>query len=223
MLQLYCLPGRAIAELFYLFPASGTVWASARRRESRIAHFIFATFFYVGAVMLISSMINPKARSKSENVTLASANSPRAQNTRRPRSQTIINEGSRTAPVELDQVINQIGGFAVQLEKGEELVTNSSDWEPQSANEAEASANEVVNPSFTSVEEKFINDPRHSEAVKVATQAAYATSSRQNWKDGRLTGWAVPSTTNTGCTLVSYTIDQVSSDRQPASSVAICN
>ncbi len=46
MWKLYCLPGRALAELGYLFPGKGELWTSQRRRESGCAIFIFATIFW---------------------------------------------------------------------------------------------------------------------------------------------------------------------------------
>jgi len=46
MWNLYCLPGRIIAEIGYLFPGRGQLWASQRRRESGFAAFIFATGFW---------------------------------------------------------------------------------------------------------------------------------------------------------------------------------
>ena len=44
--NLYCLPGRIIAHLEYLFPGRGQLWASGRRKDSVVSHFIFATLFY---------------------------------------------------------------------------------------------------------------------------------------------------------------------------------
>lgn len=46
MLRIYNLPGRAIAELSYLWPKKGQVWQSGRRREHSFVHFCYSTVFY---------------------------------------------------------------------------------------------------------------------------------------------------------------------------------
>lgn len=44
--KLYCLPGRIIAWLEYFFPGRGQVWASGRRKDNEIVHFLFSTAVY---------------------------------------------------------------------------------------------------------------------------------------------------------------------------------
>lgn len=46
MWHFYCFPGRVITEIGYLFPKSGQLGASKRRRESGVAAFLFATVFW---------------------------------------------------------------------------------------------------------------------------------------------------------------------------------
>ena len=50
MWHLYCLPGRVITEIGYLFPKPGQITASRRRRENGFAVFLFATMFWVLAL-----------------------------------------------------------------------------------------------------------------------------------------------------------------------------
>ena len=45
-LKLYSLPGKLIAELWYLWPKKGQIWASGRRREHGFVHFMYSTVFY---------------------------------------------------------------------------------------------------------------------------------------------------------------------------------
>lgn len=59
MWRLYCLPGRIITELGYLFPGRNQLWASKRRRESGFAAFIFATAFW--AIMFVYAWPSIKA------------------------------------------------------------------------------------------------------------------------------------------------------------------
>jgi len=55
MLWLYCLPGRLFAELGFLWHGKGGVTGSARRRESRLAHFIYATIFWLILAFFLSA------------------------------------------------------------------------------------------------------------------------------------------------------------------------
>jgi hypothetical protein len=50
MLSLYNLPGKILANLWYLWPKKGQVWASARRKDNRFVHFVYSTVVY--AVLL---------------------------------------------------------------------------------------------------------------------------------------------------------------------------
>lgn len=59
MWKLYCLPGRVIAELGYLFPGKGQLWASQRRRESGCAAFLFATGFWAAFGFFALPVIAP--------------------------------------------------------------------------------------------------------------------------------------------------------------------
>lgn len=47
ILKLYSLPGKLIAELWYLWPKKGQIWASGRRREHGFVHFMYSTVFYL--------------------------------------------------------------------------------------------------------------------------------------------------------------------------------
>jgi hypothetical protein len=46
MISLYCIPGRLMANLGYLFPGKGELWASRRRKDNRFVHFIYSSAFY---------------------------------------------------------------------------------------------------------------------------------------------------------------------------------
>lgn len=59
MLRFYCLPGKLIANLQYLFPGHrrNTISATARRKDSQLAHFLLATPFWVIAFVLLLGLI----------------------------------------------------------------------------------------------------------------------------------------------------------------------
>lgn len=63
MFEIYCFPGKIIAELGYLFPSRGQLWASARRRDHPLVHFIFATFLYIVAGFIIVAVNAPSQAS----------------------------------------------------------------------------------------------------------------------------------------------------------------
>ncbi len=49
------LPGQLITWLQYMFPPRGQLWASRRRLDSGVIHFMFSIGFYVGLLMLSAS------------------------------------------------------------------------------------------------------------------------------------------------------------------------
>lgn len=53
LFQLYCLPGKLIAELWYLWPKKGQVFASARRRDHGFVHFLYSTMLYLVTVFIL--------------------------------------------------------------------------------------------------------------------------------------------------------------------------
>lgn len=73
MMRFYNLPGRAIAELWYLWPKKGEVWASARRRSHPFVHFLYSTLLYLG-VMVIGVSIFSKSDASQMGVSSASGN-----------------------------------------------------------------------------------------------------------------------------------------------------
>lgn len=59
MFWLYCLPGRLLSYLDWLFPeGSGTAAGTHRRRDSKFAHFIRSTLFYAFVAFVIFAWQN---------------------------------------------------------------------------------------------------------------------------------------------------------------------
>lgn len=52
MLKLYSLPGRILAELWFLWPKKGQIRASGRRRDHPFVHFFYSTAFYLVAAWI---------------------------------------------------------------------------------------------------------------------------------------------------------------------------
>jgi len=46
MIWLYCLPGRLFASLGFLWPSKGDITGTARRRDSKLVHFVYASVFW---------------------------------------------------------------------------------------------------------------------------------------------------------------------------------
>lgn len=55
LLKLYSLPGKLLAELWYLWPKKGEVWASSRRRDHGFVHFLYSTVMYVLAFFMFAA------------------------------------------------------------------------------------------------------------------------------------------------------------------------
>jgi hypothetical protein len=60
MKNLFLFPGKFLAEIGYLFPKRGELFATKRRRESGLVHFFYASFFWiaVGATGLFFAFAN---------------------------------------------------------------------------------------------------------------------------------------------------------------------
>ena len=63
LLGMYCLPGKVIAQLKYLWPSPGQVQASGRRKDSRLVHFVYATVFWGAIAWVLLSPATPNRRS----------------------------------------------------------------------------------------------------------------------------------------------------------------
>lgn len=50
-MKYYNLPGKLIAELWYLWPKKGQIWASGRRREHPLPHFLYSTVIYAVVIL----------------------------------------------------------------------------------------------------------------------------------------------------------------------------
>lgn len=67
MLKLYNIPGRLVAELWYLWPKKGEIWASGRRREHPFVHFLYSTVIYlVAGLILTGSLSNWRSNDRSQ-------------------------------------------------------------------------------------------------------------------------------------------------------------
>lgn len=61
MLKYYNLPGRVLAELWFLWSKKGELWGSARRRNHPFVHFFYSTMIYaIGAFVAYLSMADWK-------------------------------------------------------------------------------------------------------------------------------------------------------------------
>lgn len=63
---MYCFPGKIWTELKYLWPSSGEVSATARRRGNRFAQFVFSTVFYLVVAYFAWIFLADHPRTKNE-------------------------------------------------------------------------------------------------------------------------------------------------------------
>lgn len=67
MLWLYCLPGRILAQLDYLFPeGKGTSAGTRRRKDSKFAHFVRSTAFYLLTFIVVSAFLSHKRHQRTD-------------------------------------------------------------------------------------------------------------------------------------------------------------
>lgn len=53
MLRYYNIPGKLLAEFWFLWSKKGQLWASARRRHHPFVHFFYSTVIYIIVLLLI--------------------------------------------------------------------------------------------------------------------------------------------------------------------------
>lgn len=196
MLKLYCLPGKLFASLGYLFPGKGQLWASARRRESRLAHFIFATpFWALVAFMALGAM------GLRNGITMDSRPSLRPSEA-----------GSK--PIE------QVAEFDADAEattnvKPDKIEAVEPETRDKSADNIDPSQESASNDTSE------IDDPGRRAAVREAVQKAFSSGETQRWEDGGLKGYAVASSPSTdGCRNISYSVDSLPDAQFPP--VKVC-
>jgi len=59
---IYCLPGRILAEYWYLWSKKGQVWQSGRRRKHPFVHFFYSTVIYAVASLVVSIYLSADGR-----------------------------------------------------------------------------------------------------------------------------------------------------------------
>ena len=74
--QMYCIPGRVLAFLSYLYPSRGHLWSSARQRNSTFHHFLLSSAIYAAAIFGVVALIAGAFRSSNPLHTVASASVP---------------------------------------------------------------------------------------------------------------------------------------------------
>lgn len=64
MFWLYCLPGRLFAALGFLWPGKGDVTGTARRRDSKLVHFLYASIFWGLLAMYLSGSFSRQGKAR---------------------------------------------------------------------------------------------------------------------------------------------------------------
>lgn len=60
LLKIYNFPGKLIAELWYLWPKKGQIWASGRRRGHGFVHFMYSSIVYLVAAFVVTGSAGEK-------------------------------------------------------------------------------------------------------------------------------------------------------------------
>lgn len=186
MFWLYCLPGRWLAQIKYLFPTSYVSSVRTRRqKDSPLAHCITSTIIYIVLLtFLIGSFTTEPSQAGAENSHAASEaeavqTQPEQPIEEDPVSEEILATGPQTAPEETPAAMHV-----------------------DEQNESRA-------PAAVSDADSTIN-PETSAKLAIAMDEALSTGQPARWKDGDLSGYAVPSAAEStaGCRNIFYTVDQ---------------
>lgn len=74
--RIYCIPGRIIAEFWYLWSKKGQIWGSGRRRNHQFVHFFYSTVFWF-ITFLVVSLFSVAGTHKPSSDTASSFNTER--------------------------------------------------------------------------------------------------------------------------------------------------
>lgn len=95
-IRIYSLPGKIIAEIWYLWPKKGQIWASGRRRDHGFVHFMYSTIFYFVALFTILAGITNRP-SRTSNVLNQPAHSSLAEPAHSSEEESEYNQGSQAS------------------------------------------------------------------------------------------------------------------------------
>ena len=177
MLRFYCLPGKLIANLQYLFPGHrrNTISATARRKDSQLAHFLLATPFWVIALVPLLGLVGGLVAVVGKEIAPS-----------RPRDVGVIFNAASN-PAQPDDP-----------PKTEETLTAIETLAPREGKAAVQSASETVEPADSRAYAMTHLTPASS--IRDAVSRAFASGKPVRWSaDGR-SGYAVPSNASSnGC------------------------
>jgi hypothetical protein len=203
MFKLYCLPGKFFARIGYLFPGKNQLWASGRRRDSRLAHFLFATPFWlvVGLIafgMIFGSFSNTGRKSNPESV---------------PANDGVSElSASITEPVD---TVEEPSATIEALEQSSELITES-----KAADSQELGNNFVPGAETESAVELRQDELGSLDEVQGAIRSAFISGQPERWEAQGMKGYAVPSVADSkGCRNISYSVDSQRSSNLPTTKV----
>jgi cytoskeletal protein RodZ len=171
------------------------LWASGRRRDSRLAHFFYATVFWGVIVWLFvlprfvaaPDEKNPDKQSVSSQYsssTVATDTDDRAKLLSSPDRRAKLNEDAETPTLRLQ-------------------TSGANDAPATSAESSNGSDDEVETPSLLSIDE-----------VQQAVARAFVSGKPERWRGGKLRGYVVPSELLVaGCRTILVTNDKEPNSR----------
>ena len=187
LLKLYCLPGRAIAHLNWLFPSRHMdAIRSARQHDSTLVHFMSSTGIYIFAAFLLSG---PSLPSRSEPAEALAG----------------VEEEVGEELIQSDEL--------EQAAYGSQTLPQSI--LPASMDEPDSSNLEILPPSSTRSEFEPLT-PESSSKLTDAIAKALEAGAATRWKDQGQAGYVVVSEPDptTGCRNYFYTVDNRKRDWQ---------
>lgn len=201
MFYLYCLPGRLFAQIGYLWPGRGQLWASRRRHDSRFAHFFYATIIW-GVILWL--FVFPHFAGQ------PSAQSRENQNSAPPSAPSSVTTGNDTRGELLpnaEDTIQRVEG-AVPAAPLRAIHPGADD------------ARALARRSGKADEPEQVSNLLAIDAVKEAMHRAFVSGKAERWRRGKLSGYAVPSElVVAGCRAMAVSNDK---DQKGAVQTKIC-
>ena len=182
LLSAYNLPGRLLAELWYLWPKKGQIWASGRRRSHAFVHFLYSTVFYlITTFVLLGSLqkgeVNrdSSAIPNSPELVAGYANSTGDQTAR---ANELLDEASATEQPNVEPIM----ALDESMEEGANPVSGDKSDTP-SLKEAMRKAFQTGQPSrWEEMQEAGFAIASEADKISGCRNVSYSLDARADWQ-----------------------------------------
>ena len=199
LLKLFCLPGRALAEMEYLFPRQGNAIASGRRRGNLLVHLTYSASLYIFVIVVAFGIGKPDSAKRHPTVDTHQMIK---------REDLTSSTASKASPEPPTNVLPSSSEGKITIVSG-----NEDNLPNKHINQlAHYGSDEPISKQ----EEDLLAYPLNDPEIRAAVEQARENSRSVTWTTGRLTGTATSIFSQGGkCSSIKIKINELGNDYQP--------